>query len=46
MSIFELAAGIDRALSLGGLALMQLEPLRVSIFGARRLKPFDRSERG
>jgi hypothetical protein len=46
MSIFEFAAWIDRDLSVGGFELMQLERLRMSIFGARRLKPFDRPERG
>jgi hypothetical protein len=42
MSIFEFTAWIDRDVSLDGFELMQLERLRVSIFGARRLKPFDR----
>ncbi len=46
MSIFEFGTWIDRDLSLGGFALMQLERLRMSIFGARRLKPFGRRERG
>ena len=46
MLIFELAAWIDRDLSLGGFELMQLERLRMLISGAKRLKPFDRPERG
>ena len=46
MSIFEFAAWSDSDLSLGGFELMRLERLRMSNFGAKRLKPFDRPERG
>ena len=46
MSIFEFGLGLIALLSLGGFALMQLEGLRGFIFGARRLKLFDRPERG